>query len=156
MEQHIVEILVFLTKQFPEGAITPDDFEPLTKDLIGLGYTQGEIETALFWFYNRTAMKENSPELSTIETNAFRMLHEIEQNTLTPEAWGYLIELRFLNLISLSEMNIIIERALMLGSKRVTLDEIKTFVAAQIIEQEGQFSLPSYGLYLKTLSEKIQ
>ncbi|MFC2150350.1 DUF494 family protein [Calditrichota bacterium] len=60
MERHIVEILVLLMREYPDGNIQPEDFEPLTNDLFGQGYTQMEIETALVWYNSRLELKEAS------------------------------------------------------------------------------------------------
>jgi uncharacterized protein Smg (DUF494 family) len=155
MERHIVEILVILMKEYPEGAIRPDDFEPLANDLIGLGYTHQEIEAALFWFYNRHDMlKESRPE-DRFERGAFRFLHEAERAVLTPAAFGYLIELQELGLITITEMDSIIERAVLIGGRRVDVDEIKMFIAAMIMDQSSSISPAMQNFLLKPTSDKV-
>jgi len=156
MEQNIVEILVILLRQYPEGAINNEDFEPLTDDLIDLGYTRQEIETALYWFYNRFEVKQNTVIADEIETDAFRILHDVERSILSPEAYGYLIELRSLGIINLSEMDKVIEKAVLLGGRRVSIDDVKTFVATTLMEPEMSMTIPGRAFYLKTPPDKIQ
>ena len=156
MERHIVEILVILLRQYPEGGINSDEFEPLTDDLIGLGYTKQEIESALFWFYNRLEVRKTISFIKEIETKSFRVLHDVERSILTSEAYGYLIELRQLGILSLVEMDRIIEKAVLLGGHKVTVEEIKTFVAISIIDQETFFPIPGHTFYLKTPTDNIQ
>jgi len=156
MERHIVEILVFLIKQFPQGAILPEEFEPLTKDLIGQGYTPNEIESALFWFYNRQENRGSEAESETLDSSSFRVLHEVEKTIFTPGAYGYLIELRQLGLLTLNEMNLIIEKAMLLGGRKVDLEDMKLFVAAQIFDQEAFLPMPNQSFFMKTPSHKIQ
>ncbi len=156
MEQHIVEILVILMRDYPEGAIQPDDFEPLTNDLIRRGYTQHEIETALFWFHSRQMNSETSTVAEELSSDSFRVLHDIERAVLSPQAYGYLIELKQLGLITLTELDAIIEKAVLLGGRKVDVEEIKMFIAAQIMEQESGFNVPGMNYYLKTPSDRIQ
>lgn len=154
MERHIVEILVILMKEYPEGSIRPEDFEPLANSLIGMGYTQNEIETALFWFFNRQEIKQNLQPAQGLSEDSFRVLQDHERAVITPKAYGYLLELHCLGLITLGEMDAIIERAVLMGSQKVDVEEIKGFVAAQIMEQGGQsLSLP--GFFPKTPNERV-
>lgn len=156
MERNIVEILVILLRQFPEGGINPEEFEPLTEDLMGLGYTKQEIETALFWFYNKLENRSNPIFVNDIETDSFRILHEVEKSILTPEAYGFLVELRHLGILSLTEMDLIIEKAVLLGGRKVTLNDMKSLVANSILEPETGLSMPGRAIYLKTPLDRLQ
>jgi uncharacterized protein Smg (DUF494 family) len=155
MERHIVEILVILMREYPEGAIQPEEFEPLANDLIGLGYTQQEIEAALFWFYNRQEVRVQSRGEDRFAPTSFRILHDAERMVLAPEAYGYLVELRQLDLITLAEMDGIIERAVMFGGRKVDLDEMKMLLAAMIMDQTASFPPSTQSLLLKTSSDKV-
>lgn len=141
MEPNVLEILVLLLKQYPEGAISKEEFEPLTKDLLGLGYTRREIETALYWFYNNN-MEDRGLSHATepFDSNAHRILHELESSILSPEGYGYLIELKQLGILNLVEMNEIIEKAVLLGGRRVGLEDMKLFVASHMMGQDGLFN----------------
>jgi len=155
MERHIVEILVILMREYPEGAIKPDEFEPLANDLIGLGYTQQEIEAALLWFYNRQELHVQSRLEDRFEKTSFRFLHDAERSVLSPEAYGYLLELYHLSLLSLSEMDAIIERAVMMGSRKIDVDEIKNFIAAMLTEQSGGFAPAVQNFMLKLPNDRV-
>ncbi len=156
MERRIIEILVVLMREYPEGVITREEFETLTGDLAELGYSQTEIETALFWYHSRQLVKENSDQKTEFKSGAFRVLHEVERTVLRPEAYGYLIELKQLGLITLTELDAIVEKSVLLGGRQVDLDDIKSFVAAQIMEQDSGFSTPGLSYYLKIPSNRIQ
>lgn len=156
MEIHIVEILVILLRNFPEGMIEQEEFEPLTEDLIGLGYTKQEIETALFWFYNRIENQKNAIFINDVDTDSYRVLHEVERTILTPEAYGFLIELRHLGVINLTEMDLLIEKSVLLGNKRVSLNDVKALVANSIFDPDEPISIPGRSIYLKTPLDSIQ
>ncbi len=155
MERHIVEILVILMREYPEGAIRPEEFEPLANDLIGLGYTQQEIEAALFWFYNRQDIREHNRGDDRFAKGSFRALHEAERAVITPQAYGYLVELHQLGLITLAEMDSIIERAVMIGGRKVDADEMKMLIAAMIMDQSSSFPPAMQNYLLKTPTEKV-
>ncbi|MFH0765701.1 MAG: DUF494 family protein, partial [Calditrichota bacterium] len=111
---------------------------------------------ALFWFYNRAENRSSQTESEALDSSSFRVLHEVEKTILTPSAYGYLIELRQLGLLTLSEMNLIIEKAMLLGGRKVDLDDIKMFVAAQIMDQDAFLPMPGQSFFMKTPSSKIQ
>jgi len=157
VERNIVEILVILLRQYPEGDIKPEEFDPLTAELIGLGYSKHEIETALFWYYNRLEASGNAEIFSDQpDSNSFRVLHEVERTILTPGAYGYLVELRALGLITVLDMDHIIEKAIIVGGRKVTVDDIKSFVASFIMEQEAGLPFPERLIFLKTETNNIQ
>jgi len=156
MERNIVEILVILMREYPEGAISQEEFEPLSKDLVKQGYTTQEIETALFWYHNRQVAKEDAEQITGFMPDSFRVLHDVEKSVIRPEAYGFLIELFQLSMITLSDLDAIIEKSVLLGGRNVDLDDMKSFVAAQIMEQDGNFLASGLSYYLKTPSNRIQ
>lgn len=155
MEQHIVEILVFLMKSFPEGAITPEEFEPLTQDLMGKGYSENEIEAAIFWFFHRLEVKKKDKN-SIIDSNYIRILSEFEKSIIAPSSYGYLLELKQLGIITLNDMNTILDKVIHYGGKSIDVDEIKIFVAGQLIEQDNMFPMPGMGFILRSSTDRVQ
>ena len=76
---------------------------------------------------------ENVGRGNRIRTHFYRIdgiLHEVERRVISPEAYGYLLQLRALGLISPGQMEAIIERALMTGAGGVEEDDIKALVAS--------------------------
>ncbi|MDP8228715.1 MAG: DUF494 family protein [Candidatus Electryoneaceae bacterium] len=156
MDHHIVEILVILMREFPDGA-SPEEFEPLAKDLIDKGYTHYEVETALIWFYNRREIHAVSPPIDgEFNSQSFRILHEIERSIITPAAYGYMIELHQLGIIAMSEMNAVIERAILFGGERLNVDDVKLLVAAQIMEHDGNIPVFEQSFFVNNPTDTIQ
>ncbi len=156
MDRNIVEILVILLREHPEGIIQSEDFEPLSQNLFGQGYTQHEIETALFWFNNRFEMQNRMSVREVLSPDSFRVLQDVEKTVITTKAYGYLLDIVNLGLINLDELDAIIEKAVLLGGRKVDVDEIKMFIAAQIMEQENELPSPGLSYYLKTPPNRIQ
>jgi len=156
MERQIIEILVALVKEYPDGMITKEEFDKVSKELVESGYTPQEIESGFFWYQNRQLIRQDPNMAGEFKSNAFRVLHDVERIILRPEAYGYLIELKRLGLITMKELDAIVEKSVLLGGRQVDLDDIKIFVAAQIMEQDGNFTSPGLSYYLKIPINRIQ
>ncbi|MXX05042.1 MAG: DUF494 domain-containing protein [Gemmatimonadetes bacterium] len=61
----------------------------------------------------------------------------MEQLMIQPDAYGYLLELRELGLITDTQTELIIERAMLTGARSVTRDDIKTIAAPILLESES-------------------
>jgi len=156
MERHIIEILVLIVKEYPDGLISRDEFSALSESLGGMGYTQQEIETALFWYHNHLITKDDYDKTDRFSPGTLRVLHEIERSIIRPEAYGYLLELNQLGLINTREMDIIIEKSVLLGGRKVSLEDMKIFVAVHILDEDSSFGIPGISQYLKIPPNRIQ
>lgn len=99
-----------------------------TEDLTSFGYSDGEISAALSWLLERA----NSPDDEL--GGRFRILHGIEQNILSPDAWGVLVKYHEMRFLSTEDVEQVLERAVMIGMEReVDLPEIKAIIAAYVL-----------------------
>lgn len=155
MNEKVVEILVYIMQEIKSTKQEIGDLELLSKDLIGKGYTNHEISHAFSWLFDR--MKDNFTEImrnkGPISPHSFRVLHEVEKMIITPAAYGYLIQLKELDLLNDPEMEQIIEKALMLGTNQVSIDDMKAIVASSLFNPDGpidnsnQFTNPLYQIH---------
>jgi uncharacterized protein Smg (DUF494 family) len=134
MNERVVEILVLIMSEIRRSNFGSAKLELLSKDLRKKGYTESEISSAFSWLLNR--IRSDSEELvqnqgPTLE-NSFRVLHEIEKSVISPEAYGYILQLKELNIISETDIELILERALMMGTSRVDPADIKLIVASML------------------------
>jgi len=132
MGERLIEILVYLLQEFQQPQIK-EDYTDMSKVLISRGYTENEINMAFSWIFNH--MQERSTE----EADTFhytegsnRLLHDVEKLVIQPEAYGYLLQLRHLNLLSDFDLEVVIDKALSLGTPSITTDDIKS-IAASIV-----------------------
>lgn len=148
MNERVMEILVYIMNEIRQKKKGLGELAVLSRDLMQRGYTESEINSAFSWLLER--MQNGIDAVMDNEENAFeqssRFLHEVERMVLTPEAFGYLLQLRELGLITHAEMETVIERAMMLGSPKVTAGDIKTMVASMLFGTDG-FSDGSYFLW---------
>ncbi|MFH1008160.1 MAG: DUF494 family protein [Candidatus Latescibacterota bacterium] len=140
MQERVLEILVYLIGEYNQHQGSLHNISNLSQGLVGLGYTENEINTAFSWLAER--LRGQSTAISSDEemkegVQGHRMLHEVERLILTPKAFGYLIQLRELGLIDAYQMETIIERAMLMGSKNVAQDDIKALAASVLFENEG-------------------
>lgn len=141
MNERVVEILVYIMKEIHSTENGIGKLDLLSEELVLKGYTENEISSAFSWFFDK--IKDSFDELvkNTGPTlpNSFRVLHEVEKMIIVPEAHGYLIQLKELGIVDETEMEQMIERALMLGTSRVALEDMKAIVASSLFSPEGLF-----------------
>lgn len=123
--ERVMDAITFIMSlQQPGSPLSSVD----TRTLNAFGFSEAEIAAALSWLIERARIADDEPN------GRFRILHGIEQNILTPDAWGMLMmyhEMRFLNADDVEQ---ILERAVMLGMEReVDTPEIKAIIAAYVL-----------------------
>ncbi len=138
MQDRIVEIILYLMGEMGRGQrpLGEVNLGPLSER----GYTDGEISTAFSWLFDRFAAEGTGVGGSfgrglggttPGRGGSVRVLHEAERMVVTPAAYGYLIQLRALDLLSDHDVEQILERIMMMGPDRVELADIKQ-LASQI------------------------
>jgi len=138
MTERVVEILIYIMSELRRDRKYSQKLDALSKDLIQRGYTQSEISSALTWIMNRLSI--DTEEVSDSERpsqSSHRHLHEIERAVLSTEAYGYVIQLKELGIIDELDVEELLERALMLGTSEVGVDDIKSIVATLLLRDEG-------------------
>ncbi len=138
MSERVVEILVYLMSQIREKNGGIEGIDGVSKELLNQGYTENEINAAFSWLFDKIQMDQEEilAESSVELHHSFRVLHEAEKLVIRPEAQGYLIQLKELGIISESDLEQIIERAMMLGVNAVTANDIKSLVVSLLFSSE--------------------
>jgi uncharacterized protein Smg (DUF494 family) len=134
MQEKIVEILIYVLNELrrtnkPIGEID-------VKTLEGKGYTPVEINAAFNWLVERIAQVGSKPSSEVPQSSSFRVLNNAEKLAISSEAYGYLMQLRELNIITTAELEFIIERSLMSGFERLDIFEMQSVVASILFESE--------------------
>jgi len=146
MYERIIEIIVFVIAELKENKSFNDI---KIEQLQDLGYTSSEISTALSWLVDRIEFSDNFVQAFQLSgINSFRVLHDAERELFTPEAWGELIQLNALGIISNENIESLIERAVMMGLKQIDSPHLKVFVANSIFNVYAN-SLPGSRIMLQ-------
>jgi len=129
--EKIIEIIVFLLTELKNNKELSDvDMDKLEK----LGYTPNEINTAFSWVYSKIYAGEKIFADDKKHTKSQRFLHDVEQNIITPEAYGYLIQLNELGLINNTDIDLIIDRVMVSSYSKVELEDMKILIASYLLD----------------------
>jgi Smg protein len=136
MQERIIEIIVYLVNEMRNNkSLGEIDIKVLEEG----GYTQAEISSAFSWLFDKLAV--SNQVLSHVERQverSYRILHEFEKMVITPEAQGYLIQLRELGILDDVMLETVIDRAMMSGYSKIGLDETRIIVASLVFEKDDQ------------------
>jgi uncharacterized protein Smg (DUF494 family) len=144
MQERIIDIIVYLLGQFQKEPAR-ESYTDFSKELISKGYTKNEINLAFSWVFNHLQSEHsgNKQELHYFDEGV-RVLHDLEKLVISAEAYGYILQLYHLGLLAESDIEIIIERALALGTMDVTLEDIKSLIASVIFGVETSNSFDGF------------
>jgi uncharacterized protein Smg (DUF494 family) len=136
MQDRVIEIIVYLVNEMRNNKSLGDiDLKTLEEG----GYTQAEISSAFSWLFDKLAVgNEILPHVEGPVDRSYRILHEVERMVITPEAQGYLIQLRELGILDDRMVEAVIDRAMMSGYTRIGLEETRVIVASLVFEKGDQ------------------
>jgi uncharacterized protein Smg (DUF494 family) len=141
MQERIVEIIVYIIHQIRnDKRIGEIDLHVLSDR----GYTQNEISMAFSWLFEKINFGENL--LATrgkSSRHSIRVLHDAERSVISPEAYGYLIQLHELGLLDDLQVELAIDRIMMAGFGRVGIPEMKSVITPLIIDFDDSNSIGS-------------
>jgi len=136
MQERIIEIIIYLLEQFQQK---PDKNSPInhSQELISRGYTDNEINLAFSWISNHLQTRT----METDEQYAFENseeLTDLEKLIITPEAYGYLIQIYQLGMLKEYDIEDVIDRVVSKGKgNHITLDDVKAVAASLIFNTDG-------------------
>lgn len=131
--ERIIELIVLLMMELQNSSqFGEKEIEKLSR----LGYSSTEINSAFGWIYSRLG-KENKV-FSKIENtvHSHRFLDREEEKAISPEAYGYLIQLRELGIVNDFDVELLIEKIMLSGYGVIDIDELKQFISAHLMEPD--------------------
>lgn len=136
MFERIIEIIVFVISELQSKQnITDVDLMQLQN----LGYTNSEISTAFSWLADKYDFEQLDEMRDFSSVNSYRLLHEVEEEMFTKEAYGELIQMQTLKLISNEQIESIIERALFSSHTQIDSSKLKQLIANIVFKQNSDF-----------------
>lgn len=129
MNERIIEIILYLITRLQKNSeIRQTDFARLTDD----GYSEAEIGAAFSWIAGREVLGVAQPQPAA--SKSFRVLHEMERRLFRTEAWGYVLQLVGIGLISSAQVEAVIEHARMIAFESLMVEDVKQIVANLLME----------------------
>ena len=137
MDERLVEIIIAIVDRLVDQEYSANTVEDLTQLLITDGYSVGEINTAFMWLYHTVdeSFFEEGRVLPQFGSKAnLRMLNDFEKSLITPQAYGYILQLGQLGLLDDLQIEELIERAIFSCAETVELNDVKRIVPSIILE----------------------
>jgi len=140
MQSRVIDIIVFLMERMQSGQKLSDiDI----KDLESGRFNRSEISAAYSWIIQKHEQEE---EIKSAHI-PHRILHMAERLIIKPDAYGFLLELVNLGVLSSLDAEQIIENIMLESSERIDLPKMKDLVSNQLFVA-GRYS-PIHSTYLK-------
>jgi uncharacterized protein Smg (DUF494 family) len=144
MYERIIEIIVYVVSELKiKNNINDVDITELQRR----GYSNSEISTAFSWMVDRMEISERMILSQPVSTKSFRILHDLERELFTSDAWGEIVQMNTLGLINNDHIELLIERAAMMGIRQIDSSHLKTYIANIVFNANFQ-SLPGSRLML--------
>lgn len=155
MPERIIEIIVYALQRFQQDKRNDIKLD-LTSELSSQGYTDSEINLSFSWIYNH--LKNNSSDkkhLLDTELIDDMEFSNSENPVLTDEAYGYLIQMIQLGILSEYQVDQIMEKALVSGEEYINIDKIKSYIVNIMFDTDNFKSLFN-SFYLNRGNEHLQ
>lgn len=136
MDQRIVEILMFVLGEIQSRQIKGHELDGISDDLLQRGFTRREVATAFSLIADRLGRDVTRVDLNAHRNlRSFRVLDEVERQFISPEAFGHLLQLNHLGILTYTDVEELIERCMMIGNLGVVEDEMKMLIANHLIDK---------------------
>ena len=147
MQERIIEIIVYLLTEIQQDWNQKARVD-LTSALQLKGYTDIEINLAFSWIFNhlQQPMSDKFPRKSKLDSDLDEF-HDIEQLILSPDAYGYLLQMIQLGIIKDEEMDQFVERALAFGKDDISVEDLKSIVASILFNIDNHTTFNGYPLF---------
>jgi|DewCreStandDraft_4_1066084.scaffolds.fasta_scaffold00019_33 uncharacterized protein Smg (DUF494 family) len=132
MYERIIEIIIYVVSElYKNKTLNNINLEQLQS----MGYTNSEISTALSWIIDRIESTDNIFQNSNNSfSTSFRILHNVEQELFTTEAWGKIIEMNTLGILSNEQIENLIDKAGMMGLRQIDTNQLKYYIGTSFLE----------------------
>jgi Smg protein len=145
--EKVLEIVVLLMSHLRETQGQLDNLEEISDSLKSQGFTDNEISSAYSWVLDQLQTDSQFVYNFSRQTNSSRVLSDKERQHFTTEAVGYLLQLKHLGLLNNTQMELILERGVMVGPSPIDLEQIKIVVGTVLFREPGRPELirqPAY------------
>jgi uncharacterized protein Smg (DUF494 family) len=136
MQNKILELIVYILNEMRlNKSINEIDQKQLHKD----GYTEAEINSAFTWVISKVSTGEkifDNKDPAASSGNSKRFLNYFENSILTPEASGYIIQMKEIGLLTNNEIELILDKIILAGFQKVSKEDLNYIISSLIFEAE--------------------
>ena len=136
MNDKTIEVIIMLLGHLRENDLDVESLRDFSETLVVHGYNEHDVAEALGWLFDKiNFMTVSSTEIAEQKAESVRILHDYERMKIPPEAYGYLLRLRNLSVISGSQMEKIIDYCVLAG-ENVTESDIDEIMANILFSEQ--------------------
>jgi len=147
MQERILEIIVNLLNELQQGRIGKDKID-LTREMLIKGYTDVEVNLAFSWIFNYLKNPPTDHGRAHLDYNEnLEDYPQFERLVISPDAYGYLLQLIQLGIVKDNDVEMFIERAVAYGKDDIGVDDLKSIIATIIFGMENRSSFNGYPFY---------
>jgi len=125
--------LVMLVAELSQGR--ERDYRALDDELQRRGYSEREIEQAVFWFTSREEPGEVQAAIYP-PARSLRVLSDFERMSISGESYGFLLRLLNLGIIDLEQFERVMARSIPVGPEKIELGDVKAIASSVIFNRE--------------------
>jgi Smg protein len=133
MNDRLTDLLARLRERFPAES-TPDDVAAYLKSE---GYDRRQIGEILTLFFPQLPANSGEAAVSVAAPVTIRVMGPHERGRFAPEAWGHLLSLSGSGMLSPSELEQVIDRALSQIDGRIALEDLRALMEGTGLDDAG-------------------
>jgi Smg protein len=126
MKENVLDVLMYLFDHvFDVDMEVETDQDTLSDELEAAGFEKGEIDKAFDWLDDLRLAEDRAEGLKGQGTGSIRIYADRELQRLSPECHGFMVFMEQCGIVDAQVREMIIERALALGTPEISLDHLK-------------------------------
>ncbi len=154
MKTEVLDILMYLFETYldDEDANIPSE-KSIRKELNKIGFQDTKVTQAFDWLDDLAVLKDTYAEINSLDNSSFRLYSPLEIDKFDKQARGILLDLVELTVISPSQREIIIDKALALDIPHIDAEQMKWVVLMVLFnlpDSAGSFTWLQDLLYEET------
>jgi Smg protein len=118
------EVLVFMFENYFANHAFPDN-DVMAQELSAAGFNQSDILGAVDWFHKMKSMLTEPAAIYSHKHNSLRMFTDSELKKINTESISFILFLQQANVINDVERDLIIDRAMALKQKQISIEEMR-------------------------------
>ncbi len=138
MNENVIDVLIYIYETYMDGdQPVPPDQIIMQEELLNVGFQEGEITKAFDWLDELAWRQGMLSENGVLDSGSMRIYAEQEMLRLDSDARGMLLFLEQNGILDPISRELVIERAMALGSNELDIDDIQWIVLLVLVNQPG-------------------
>jgi Smg protein len=138
MNENVIDVLIYIYETYMDGdQPVPPDQIIMQEELLNVGFQEGEITKAFDWLDELAWRQGMLSDNGVADSTAMRIYAEEEMLRLDSDARGMLLFLEQNGILDPISRELVIERAMALGSHELDIDDIQWIVLLVLVNQPG-------------------